>query len=191
MFVQLYGPRLVDWSDTPLRVVFDETLDELWESVAGLSSLFSPRKPLSNAESPTPGALHHSLRDFAFNKARCGEELHYSTEKELHTEIVCKIIRAFNNRQSYQVRDSIQNLDFSNIFVKSGAEKGAWFFARVNSWLEIHLKEAAMSDELGRCMDDITLDYIPSSWPLVTQVFVAFALFGGLYRVAEHPVSEL
>jgi len=66
---------------------------------------------------------------------------------------------------------------------------GAWFIKLAGDLLELHLKEAAVSGELGCCMDDIMLDYIPSSWPLVTQVFAIECLFGGLYKVAESPVS--
>jgi len=68
---------------------------------------------------------------------------------------------------------------------------GTYFFLCVGQLLELHLKEAAVSKELDDCMDDITLDYVPSSWPLVTQVYVVVALFGSLYTVAKHSVSEL
>ena len=66
---------------------------------------------------------------------------------------------------------------------------GTEFIDRVGDVLELHLQEAAVSAELGCCMDDIMLDYIPSSWPLVTQLFTIINLFGGLYKFAESPVS--
>jgi len=190
-FVAIWGGQKFDWSDALVRALFGESLDDLWDSVAGLSSLLSPRKPLSHRNSPTPGVLHHSLRDFTFNKARCGEELYYSSEENLHAEIACKVIKSFDTRQAFQVKDSAQNNSLSNTFAKSAAELGVWFIALVGRLLEIHLKEAGVKNELGCCMDDITLDIIPPSWPLVTQVFVAVALFGDLYRVAQYPVSEL
>jgi len=122
-FVQIYANIHLDWSDTPLRAIFDETLDEIWSSVAGLSSLFSSRKPLSDGESPTPGILHRSLRDFAFNKARCGEELYYSSERELHSEIACKMIQFFNMRQAYQVGELSQYPNPSNTFLSRVAQQ--------------------------------------------------------------------
>jgi len=67
----------------------------------------------------------------------------------------------------------------------------AKFISRAGKFLQPHLKEAALSDELGCCMDDIVLDYIPRSWPLVTQMFAIAELFGGLYELAANPVSEL
>ena len=66
---------------------------------------------------------------------------------------------------------------------------GANFIARTGDLLDLHLKEAAVSAGLGCCMDDVLLDYIPSSWPLVTQVFAIDRLFGDIYTVAESPVS--
>jgi len=110
-FVRVVGSYVFNWSDIPVRAVFDETIDELWVSVTGLSSLFSPRKPLSHRESPTPSISHRSLRDFTFNKARCGEELYYSSEQELHAEAACKIIKFFNGRPAYKVGDLIQDLN--------------------------------------------------------------------------------
>ena len=67
----------------------------------------------------------------------------------------------------------------------------AWFIFCIGNSLEYHLKEAVLSEELGCCMDDIALDYIPPSWPLVTQVFAVVRLFGELYRLAENIVSEI
>lgn len=39
-------------------------------------------------------------------------------------------------------------------------------------------------------MDDVMLDCIPHTWPLVTQLYLISKLLGGLYNVAENPVSE-
>ena len=121
-FVRVSGSRVLDWSDAPVRAIFDETLDELWGSVAGLSSLFSSRQPPSNEESPTPDNLHRSLRDFTFNRERCGEELYYSSEEELHAEIVCKFIKFFNTPQAYLVSLLIQGLSLSNTFSRAAQE---------------------------------------------------------------------
>jgi len=49
------GSPLVDYTNIALRVIFDGMLDELCDSVTDLSSLFSPRKDLSEDESVTPG----------------------------------------------------------------------------------------------------------------------------------------
>jgi len=97
------GRASVDWTDAIVRVVFEETLDDIWDSVAGLASLFLPRTPPTSGESPTPTISHRSLRDFTFNRARCGEDLYYSSEQGLHTEVICKYISFFNTRQMYQV----------------------------------------------------------------------------------------
>ena len=190
-FVEIIGTKVLNWSDTLIYVVFEETLDELWSSVAGLSSLFSPRKPLSNEESPAPDISHRSLRDFKFNRARCGEELYYSSEQELHAGIVCKLIKFFNTRRAYQVSDLTRDLALSNASIKISAEMGTWFLYRAGILQKYHLEKAALSEELSRCMDDITLDYVPSSWPLLAQVFVTVMMFDELYKAAESPVSEL
>jgi len=93
---------IADFTETPARAVFEETLDEVWGSVAGLSSLFSTRTTRDKSSS-TPKILHLSFRDFAFNRARCGDDFYYSTEQELHAEVVCKFINFFNTRQAYHV----------------------------------------------------------------------------------------
>ena len=113
-FVRVSDDRVFDWSGAPVRAIFEETLDELWDSIAGLSSLFFSRKPLSNGQSPTPGISHRSLRDFTFNRERCGEEIYHSSEEELHAEIVCKFIKFFNTPQAYLVGDLIQDPSLSN-----------------------------------------------------------------------------
>ena len=39
---------------------------------------------------------------------------------------------------------------------------------------------------------DVTLDSIPTAWPLVTQMFLISNLFGELYNLAlERPVSKV
>ena len=190
-FVRVIEGRVFNWSDTPIHVIFGETLDELCGSVAGLSSLLSPRKPLSHRKSPMPGISHHSLRDFTFNKARCGEELYYSSKQDLHAEIACRLIKFFNTRQAYQVSYSTRNPSLPNNFVKSGTEMGARFIKHVGKLLDSHLKEAFLSEELGCCMDDSMLEYIPPRWPLVAQVFTVLCLFDGLYKKAKNSVSKL
>jgi len=66
---------------------------------------------------------------------------------------------------------------------------GAKFIGLVGKFLKSHLKEAIVTEELGRCMDDVMLDYIPPTWPLVTQMYLIVTLFGGLYTLAGSPVS--
>jgi len=97
------GYAVTDWSGIPIRALFDETADELWCSVTGLSSLFSPRMPLSPGKSPTPGISHRSFRDFTFNRARCGDKLYYSSERKLHAEITCKMLKFLNTRQQFDL----------------------------------------------------------------------------------------
>ena len=67
----------------------------------------------------------------------------------------------------------------------------AQFIGCAGEFLESHLKEAAGFDELGRCMDDIMLEFIPHTWPLATQVFLIVRLYDGLYRLADNFVSGL
>jgi len=67
----------------------------------------------------------------------------------------------------------------------------AKFISRAGKFLQPHLENAAASEGLGHCMDDILLDYIPRSWPLVAQMFAIVQLLGGLYELAKRPVSEL
>ena len=122
--------------------------------------------------------------------------MYYSSEQKLRAEIVYKILKFFGTRQAYRVSDLTWHLSLSdyNAFAKSGAETGAQFIASAGRLLEIHLQGAVLSEELGRCMDDITLDsldYIPPGWTLVAQVCVAVWLFDSLYRKAKNPVSEL
>ena len=91
-----------DMSATPARIVFDETLDKVWDSVADLSSLFLPRSAPSGRGPPTPTISHLSFRDFTFNPARCGD-LYYSSEKDLRAEVVCKVVRFFETGHAFQV----------------------------------------------------------------------------------------
>jgi len=190
-FVWIRGSHVFDMNATPVQILFDETLDTLWSTTGSLSSLFSFRKPLSDGGLPTPAISHRSLRDFTFNRARCGKELYYSNERQLHAEIVRKIVNFFNTPHAYQVRHLTRDPSLSNTFVKSCTEMGAEFIDRTGTFLELHLKEAELSEQRGCCMDDIALEYIPHTWPLVAQVFAIVKLFGGLYRVAEYPVSEI
>jgi len=113
-FVNVIGSHVFNRSEALIYAIFEEMLDEIWSSVAGLSSLFSTRKPLSDSESLTPGMSHRSLRDFTFNKARCGEDLYYSSEPELHAEVACKIIKFFNTTRAYQVSDLTRVPSLSN-----------------------------------------------------------------------------
>jgi len=71
------GLPLVDYTNIALRVIFDGMLDELCDSVTDLSSLFLPRKALSEDESVTPAISRLSPRDFIFNRTRCGEKFYY------------------------------------------------------------------------------------------------------------------
>jgi len=84
----------------------------------------------------------------------------------------------------------IQNLA-NTVILKSYAEISAKIIERIGEFLESHLKEAAVSGELGRCMDDVILDVIPPTWPLIAQMFMIVTLFEGLYVLAENPVSAL
>jgi len=99
--------RLVlDWSDTPVVAVFGGTLDDLWDSMSGLSSLLLPRETPSEAyNSPIPGISHRSLSDFTFNRSRCGDQLYYSSERQVHAEVVCKFLKFVNTRQAFEVSD--------------------------------------------------------------------------------------
>ena len=103
IFVWNPAGDLVDWTDTPARIVFEETLDEIWDSVTGLSSFFAQRGPLCGGESTTPFISHRSLRDFTFNRVRCGDEFYYSSEQDLQTEVACKLLKFFHTPRAYQV----------------------------------------------------------------------------------------
>ena len=141
--------RVLDWSGTPVRIVFDETPDELSSSVTGLSSLFSHSTPPSERKSATPTISHRSFRDFTFNRARCGDKLYYCSERELHAEVVCKLLNFFSTRQAYQVSILTRSESVAYIFIaKSIAEMSGVFIRNVGSLLEFHLKEAAVSEQL-------------------------------------------
>ena len=181
---------LVDLTDTPVRVVFGETLDELWGSVTGLSSLFLPRTPLSEGKSPTPDISHRSFRDFTFNRERCGDKFYYSSEQELHAEVVYKFLKFFFTQQAYPVSDWRQSQKMANMStLKDCAGMSAYFIQSAGKFLRTHIEEAAVSEELGCCMDDVVLDVIPPTWPLVAQVYLIAKLFEGLYRSAGKAVS--
>ena len=65
----------------------------------------------------------------------------------------------------------------------------AVFIQCTGKFLGSHLKEEAVSEELGQCIDDVMLEAIPPTWPLVAQVFTVVNLFEGLYDLAKNPVS--
>ena len=65
----------------------------------------------------------------------------------------------------------------------------ARFIEWAGDFLKYHLEKAEVSERLGRCMDDVMLDAIPSTWPLVTQILVVVKLFEGLYQIANTFVS--
>ena len=65
------------------------------------------------------------------------------------------------------------------------------FIGRVGSFLKSHLNESVISEELGCCMDDIILDYIPPTWPVITQAYLIANLLDNIYDLAENPVSHL
>jgi len=67
----------------------------------------------------------------------------------------------------------------------------AKFINWMGEFLGSHMKEALVSEELGRCMDDVMMEVIPPIWPLVTQIFIVVKLFDGLYQLADNPVSAL
>jgi len=77
----------------------------------------------------------------------------------------------------------------NTVILKSCAEMSAVFINRTGKFLESHLKKAAVSEELGWCMDDVMMEVIPRTWPLVTQIFIVAKLFEGLYKLADNPVS--
>jgi len=67
----------------------------------------------------------------------------------------------------------------------------AEFIDYTRRFLSSHLKEASISEQLGRCMDDVMLEFIPPTWPLVAQAYFIANLLGGLYDLADNPVSGL
>ena len=67
----------------------------------------------------------------------------------------------------------------------------AEFIRRMGQFLESHLKGAAVSEELGWCMDDVILEVIPPTWPLVAQMYLIARLYDGLYKLSDNPVSVL
>jgi len=192
LFVLGVEKLVFDWSATPVRILFDETLNELWNSIAGLSSLFSPRAPPLDGESPIPAISHRSLSDFTFNRARCGDKFYYCSEQELHTEVVCKFFKFFNTNQAYQVSDMTWSWRVANTLAAKNREAmSAKFIERVGRFLQSHLKLAAASEELGHCMDDVMLEVIPPTWPLFAQIHLIVALFDNLYALAKNSVSIL
>jgi len=96
--------RILDSSHPPLSAVFGETPEEVWDAVADLSSLFKPKDQLSDDSSPLPTPSHRSFRDFTFNRARCGDYFYYCNEQDLHAEVACKFIDAFNKGKACKVR---------------------------------------------------------------------------------------
>jgi len=65
----------------------------------------------------------------------------------------------------------------------------ATFIEYTGDFLKSHLKKAEVSERLGQCMDDVMLDYIPPTWPLITQMYLIVNLFDDLYRLAASSVS--
>ena len=61
-FVWQYHNYFFDGTPILLHAVFEETLDDVWDAVADLSSMFLHRKPLSVNESPLPMLSHRSLQ---------------------------------------------------------------------------------------------------------------------------------
>ena len=180
---------LLDLTETPACAIFGETVDEIWDSVACLSSLFAPGEPLSEDKSPTPSISHRSLRDFTFNRARCGDDFYYSSEEDLETEVVCKFIKFFNTPRAYHVRYLPSNRTVAHSFVLKGLS--GTFIRQAGEFLKSALERAGVSEALGRCMDDIMLDSIPTTWPLVTQALLIVRVLEGVYALAGYPVSDL
>ena len=191
LFVDNVVDDTVNCGDAPIRAVFEQTLEDVWDSVADLASIFSPRQPLSGGQSPLPILSHRSFRDFSFNRARCGDDFYYRSEQDLQAEVVEKFILSFNIKQTFEVcscrrlREHLANLSA----VKS-AEFNGRAIANMRGFVESHCKEAAKG-ELGRCMDDIYLEHIPTSWPLLVQAFLVQNLYEGLYVISAEPVSRL
>ena len=65
------------------------------------------------------------------------------------------------------------------------------FIRQAGEFLKSALERAVVSEDLGRCMDDITLDSIPTTWPLVIQAFLIVRVLGSVYGLAERSVSDL
>ena len=71
---------------------------------------------------------------------------------------------------------------------------GTGYIFCVNYFLERIITESPTGpalENLGRFMDNVTLDSIPLSLPLLIQVCLVGQLFNPLYTLAEHSVSSL
>jgi len=192
-FFYSFEKHSFDCTNVPVRAVFGETLDEVWDSVADLSSLFKPKEHISDTESaptlPTPS--HRSFRDFTFNRSRCGDEFYYCSEQDLHAEVACEFVDVFNNGQVYKVHFiSYGSMMLLTLVVKDFEFSGS-LINTVGEFLQSHLKEAALTEGLGRRMDDASLVLIPSTWPLLAQVDLVTNLFEEVFRLALKPVSAL
>jgi len=66
---------------------------------------------------------------------------------------------------------------------------GGKFVQCAGNLLSSHLDKAAGSEALGRCMDDIMLDSVPPTWPLVTQAYL-LGQFDDAYELAANIVCH-
>ena len=189
IFVEDCTYDIVNFGDVPIRAIFEETLDDVWDSITDLASLFGPRQPLSGRRSPLPILSHRSFRDFSFNRARCGDDLYYRREQDLHAEVVSKVVNSFSV-ETFKVCLSLWREHLLILSCVQGAELNGRVIGCIYGILESHCKEAT-KEVLGRCMDDIYLEPIPISWPLLVHAYLVGSLLDGLYVMASEPVSDL
>jgi len=66
---------------------------------------------------------------------------------------------------------------------------GGKFVQCAGNFLGSHLEAAAGTAALGRCMDDVMLESVPPTWPLVTQVYL-LGQFDDIYDMTSNIVSH-
>ena len=190
------GLMHLQWIDMPTCALFGESIDAIWDSMADLASIFAPRVPVIGSQQPPlynpllPTIRHRSFRDFVFNLRRSGA-FHYCSERELHSEIVSRTIQLFTTELAYKVSSMATPVDalLTNSIFKSADFSGA-HIRTLNMFLESHLKNALPTEEIGRCMDVVSLEFIPATWPLIAQVFLICTLFCDVYDLASQPASQ-
>jgi len=69
-------------------------------------------------------------------------------------------------------------------------EMSEWAIYYTPEFVGSHLGEATGGDELGRCIDDIVLETIPKTWPLLSQAYLVGQLFGNIYDLPPNIVSK-
>ena len=55
--------------------------------------------------------------------------------------------------------------------------------------LSAHLKGASIKEELGVCVDNVCLDFIPPTWPFLFQTCMVGKLLDDVYPLLSNPVS--